>query len=449
MTYTPNDPPYPAYRATAKGSFAEDSTIRRWPIIIDSAITEVKDHMDKIDSHSPEHIEGKEILKGIETLKAEILQDKPLRLIHDDESDAESWNANIRKHFPFATWFSGTWLFNECYLYRRLRECFCTTTHWKNFDPFACQKISTFRSSYSSVFALAKKMPELIKPMDKEEWQFVYHELIQVCLWGNATDLSLLTNMTEEDIKRLQATEKHRLEEQRKFIVVDHIDKLWEQLETLENGKIEFVLDNSGFEVFVDLVLADWLIQTKKASQVIFNCKTIPWFVSDVMPKDIPILFESCLDPTFFPVDPKRTAEDVEALENMVRRWQRYVQEGQLVIRSHPFWCSGLSYWYLKSDALGLYNDMKNSDLIIFKGDLNYRKLVFCCDWPVTTPFEEAIGKDMADFTSIVSLRTNKADPIVGLEEGQREEIEKTASYNEWRCSGKYAVVEYSKGSRK
>lgn len=127
-----------------------------------------------------------------------------------------------------------------------MRESYSLSTHWKAYDVFNNNKISTFRGSSASVFDLAMKMPQLITSMDLEKQELVFQELIQVCLWGNATDLSLLTNMTEEDIKRLQAIEKEKLAEQLQFIVVNHIDQVWGKLKHMENARIDFVLDNSG-----------------------------------------------------------------------------------------------------------------------------------------------------------------------------------------------------------
>ncbi|CAO3701622.1 unnamed protein product [Rhizopus stolonifer] len=316
--------------------------------------------------------------------------------------------------------------------------------YWVGYDCFETQKLDTFKGSFTAVFDLARKMPELIKEMPEEGKEIVYNELIEVCLWGNATDLSLLTNMTQEDIQRLQAIEKSRLEERKKFIVVDNTAALWNKLKHVNNGRIDFVLDNSGFEVFVDMIFADWLLQSKKASQIVFHCKTIPWFVSDVMPKDMPMMFEKCLDREFFPGN--QSKQDVEALETMVHRWQSYLDNQQLKVVSDDFWCSGLSYWYMKSHAPKLFEDMKQSDLVIYKGDLNFRKLCFDCNWPITTPFKEAIGPQMAnEFTNIVSLRTNKADVLVGLSEEKVKEIEdRKITKQELRFSGKYAVVEYN-----
>ncbi|KAI8379884.1 hypothetical protein EDC96DRAFT_570704 [Choanephora cucurbitarum] len=440
----PNNPPYPAYRATNKESFAYDTTVRRWPIIIDSAITDVK--TTSAESKQERVEESENIISALEEIKQEIAKDTPLRLIKDKRHDAEKWNEDLTKYFPEATWFSGTWLFNECYLYRRIAEIFNNSKHWVDYDCFERQKNDTFKGSYNAVFDLARKMPELIKPMPEEKQEIIYDELIQICLWGNATDLSLLTNMSQEDIHRLQAVEQDRLAERRKFILADDTEKLWQKIKTLDNDRVDFVLDNSGFEVYVDMIFADWLLQTKKAGKVVFNCKTIPWFVSDVMPKDMPLMFDHCLDRDFFPHREDRSEEDFQALEVMVKRWKDYVATGQLEIRSDDFWCTGHAYWYMESVAPELFQDLATqSKLVIFKGDLNFRKLVFDCDWPVTTPFREAIGPSMAEkFTNIVSLRTNKADPIVGLTEETKKEIESKASRDEWRFSGKYAVVVYN-----
>ncbi|KAI9493636.1 hypothetical protein BDB00DRAFT_787743 [Zychaea mexicana] len=443
-TVTPNNPPFSAYRGADKGSFAWDSTVRRWPIILDNAIADLEKEVQQTTDDKARQ-EGKTILDAIADLKNEIAADRPLRLINDKEDDTDDWNRHLASYFAGATWFGGTWLFNECYMYRRLHENFSNSTCWKQYDPFNVQKLATFKGSHGSVFDLAHKMPTLIQPMTVEQLEIVYDELIQVCLWGNATDLSLLTNMTEEDIKRLQAIEKDKLAEQKKRILVDDIEKLWEKIKSLQGSRVDFILDNSGFEVYVDLILADWLLQSGKASKVVLNCKAIPWFVSDVMPKDVPILFDCCLDRTFFPDHENRSEDDFIALETMVKRWKSYVDDGKLIVREHKFWCSGLPYWYLKSEAPELFNDLRQSDLVIFKGDLNFRKLLFDCDWPVTTPFKTAIGKEMGtEFTNIVSLRTNKADTIAGLPEGLKEELEKTVTPLEWRCSGKYAVVEYN-----
>lgn len=80
---------------------------------------------------------------------------------------------------------------------------------------------------------------------------------VVVCLWGNATDLSLLINMTEEQIKSLQSTGGESLAATEKNILGNDLDRFWDHVKTLREktgGRIDFVLDNAGFELYCDCV---------------------------------------------------------------------------------------------------------------------------------------------------------------------------------------------------
>jgi Damage-control phosphatase ARMT1-like domain len=75
--------------------------------------------------------------------------------------------------------------------------------------------------------------------------QLIFHELTQICLWGNATDLSLLINMTEDDIRNLQSTGGEHLADTEKNILGNQMDKIWNLLGKMKNGRLDFVLDNA------------------------------------------------------------------------------------------------------------------------------------------------------------------------------------------------------------
>ena len=80
---------------------------------------------------------------------------------------------------------------------------------------------------------------------DPSKVEVIFKEMIQMCLWGNATDLSLLTHMTEEDIRNLQTVEKEAQAARSKFILKDDQDAAWNQVKSLSNARVDFVLDNS------------------------------------------------------------------------------------------------------------------------------------------------------------------------------------------------------------
>lgn len=69
-------------------------------------------------------------------------------------------------------------------------------------------------------------------------------EMIQADLWGNATDLSLLVDLNYEDLKKLQAVGAAAQAEQAKKILRDDLPKVWALLKTMDNGRVDIVMDN-------------------------------------------------------------------------------------------------------------------------------------------------------------------------------------------------------------
>lgn len=68
--------------------------------------------------------------------------------------------------------------------------------------------------------------------------------MIEISLWGNATDLSLLATIKFEDLERLQG--KKAILEQQKNIVVNDMEEVFEYFDTLKDAQIDIVLDNAG-----------------------------------------------------------------------------------------------------------------------------------------------------------------------------------------------------------
>ncbi|KAL8719664.1 MAG: hypothetical protein Q9225_003361 [Loekoesia sp. 1 TL-2023] len=368
------------------------------------------------------------------------------------------------------TWFDVPWLYAECYLYR-----------WKTYDVFARQKMSTFRSSRPAVLELAAQYKQLISQIQDETpklktpeeiekaEKLLFTEMCEICLWGNATDLSLLTSLTYEDIQKLQGADARKSSE--KNILVNDLPKAYESLKAAQklnpksSRRVDIVLDNAGFELFVDLILAGYLLAAGLATQIVLHPKSIPWFVSDVLPVDLASLLNALADPQRFystPSDndshgsktPQPLSEkEVSELSYLFQHWTTLYNDGQLTVRPNLFWTGPGSYWRLPKTAPSLYEDLRESELVIFKGDLNYRKLAGDAMWPTTTPFDIAIGP-MGSGSGIraLVLRTCKADTVVGLPEGEDERLKSMDSGGEdsgarkWAWSGKWAVVQFHDG---
>ncbi|KAH8094465.1 DUF89 domain-containing protein [Cristinia sonorae] len=478
--------PFPAYDPTDKsGSY--DTVVRRWPIILTNIIDTVYKLNHKLGTDSElldseydqatvrkKIEEGKGVIERISKLKYEMARDRPLEKMPDDgEAYTDVYNAELerlegeKKH----TWFTAPWLYAECYLYRLLRSYLNQTTQWRTFDPFFEQKEATFKSSGAAIYQLAKVMHDLEGEKaelsaDPDKLLVIFREMIQMCLWGNATDLSLLTHMSHDDIANLQSVGKDAQAARKEYILKDDQEKVWEHLKTLKgkNARIDFVLDNAGFELFTDFVFADFLVTyTPYASSVVFHPKLIPWFVSDVTPADFSSAIPNLLSDSFFPpptdepdasgvVTPSSPPEEHTYLRQMASRWQQYLADGTFKLsvpdstplgKSDPkadFWTGPWPYWNMKELSPEVFVSLENSGLVIFKGDLNYRKLTGDVAWPAPTPFETAIGP-LAGAFPILSLRTNKADVVVGVPQEVADALD--AKGEKWRVNGKYALVSF------
>jgi hypothetical protein len=340
--------------------------------------------------------------------------------------------------------------------------------------------MSTFKSSRPAVLELAARYKDLVAQLEqgtpqgsKEELEaaekILFTEICEICLWGNATDLSLLTSLTYEDIQKLQGSEARKASE--KNILANDLPKAFEVLKKaqIENPKgerrVDIVLDNAGFELYVDLILAGYLLSANLATSVVLHPKSLPWFVSDVLPSDFAALLNALADPRGFyetPDDDDKHAgrvpaalseKEADELSFLFKSWGGYHAEGQLVLRPNRFWTHAGSYWRLPKTQETLWEDLKGSELVVFKGDLNYRKLTGDVAWEPTTPFTQAIGPlGPGSGMRTLALRTCKADVVVGLPKGEDEKLKATeggggdSGARKWAWSGKWAVVQFCDG---
>ncbi|KAI4155497.1 MAG: hypothetical protein LQ340_000973 [Diploschistes diacapsis] len=482
------DPKVPPYSTSDQTSFAYISARDRWPVIITGAIDDV--HRAVSACNDIEKVkEGKAIVENIAKLKYELQHNRNLRpLIDDGGADIATYNTELSAR-DTPSWFAVSWLYAECYLYRRLHTLFSTSTYWRSYDVFARQKLSTFRSSRSAVMELAGRYRTLIEELssganqaDKSREEIaaaerlLFTEMAEICLWGNATDLSLLTSLSYDDIQKLQGSQARKDSE--KNILVNDLPAAFESLKASRSANpsadrtVDIILDNAGFELFVDLLLAGYLISSNLCSHVILHPKSQPWFVSDVTPPDFAALLNALADPRAFYTAPTDDDKDVdrgslqplgeietEDIAFLFEHWSGLHAEGKLALRPNGFWTGPGSYWRLahgqEEKEKALWEDLRSSGLVIFKGDLNYRKLTGDVMWPPTTPFASSLGPlGPGSGIRTLALRTCKADVVVGLPEGKDEEIRATeggggdGGARKWAWSGKWAVVQFCDGKK-
>lgn len=252
--------------------------------------------------------------------------------------------------------------------------------------------------------------------------------MMQFSLWGNMFDLSLFSGV---DVSTKLSTQLKTMES--KILSNDdrqtcsYLEYLIQNV-PIHERRVDFVLDNTGPELFFDLCLAEYLYRHNMASTVYFHVKSMPWFVSDVMRKDF-----------FWQIEKMKATDTCSIMAEFGGRLQQHMQDNTWQIVENSFWTTHHDYNDMSSTAPDLYNSLQLSSLIIFKGDLNYRKLLGDRNWPNTYQFCDALRSFRP--APIVALRTLKADLVVGLADGLSNELFERES--NWMIAGKYGVIQF------
>lgn len=331
---------------------------------------------------------------------------------------------------------------------RSIQRILNSSKKWQNYDLFKRQKDSTFIKSRAAVEELACRYLQIVADTrlaqneNKEEAKrLLYIEMTEMALWGNATDLSLLANRTLEDLQSLQG--RDAIQKSQRNIVDNDTNDVWTYLQRTAgqpSRRIDIILDNAGFELYTDVLYAAYLLDAGIATSVQLHTKEFPWFVSDVTPPDVDSLFYHLDSSDCFPCR--------EYLDQLIPRLRKFFQSGAITTTSDPFWTTPFSFHEMPSRAPALFNELQSSYLVIFKGDLNYRKLTRDGLWPHTTTYEEALGPlGKQSGVKTLALRTNKSDVCVGVETQTKvDALNEEAPDGAWIQNGKYAVVSFNDG---
>ncbi|MFF1787680.1 damage-control phosphatase ARMT1 family protein [Kitasatospora sp. NPDC058243] len=302
-------------------------------------------------------------------------------------------------------WGEAPFLWAESYFYRRLLDAigYFRSGAWQGVDPFA-----PFKNAELAGAAVDDELAALSKLDGLPETRRA-ESLLSSALWGNRADLSF--QITAEAGGSTASD-----------LVADDSALLWAELDRAKGGCVCVVADNAGRELLPDLVLIDLLLTRGLAAQVVLYVKPQPYYVSDATMTDALASLERL-----------RTAT-TEAAEAVGKRLWHAMNSGTLVVRTHPFFCAPLPFHDMPTDLRAEFTD---AAMTIFKGDLNYRRLVGDQLWPPTTPFTKTAGHFPS---AVAALRTLKSDVLVGVDAATVTELDSTGT--SWRTNGRHAVIQ-------
>lgn len=367
-----------------------------------------------------------------------------------DDDEWNQWNQIVQPYVENNdTWLSTPWLVAEFYLYRRLLECtgyFDPLSIGYKYDPFQTQKRSGLFSSIASAERVMKKIEALTKNNDfnkNSKWNRDGTAFaVELALWGNKMDLSLwpvssTASKEQQQQQQQKETFSKVLEAAKENLLHDDTDELLELCEILQRnggGNIDIIVDNAGFELVTDLVMADHLISNGIAKCVTFQLKSHPTFVSDAMEKDLleTVQYFQSLD----------GEESYPCCVRAGRRWASYLSSGKWTCKEDKFWVQGRAMWEMDEH---LFSDLTSRcDLAFVKGDANYRRLLGDCAWDYTTSFQQIVGVYFP--SPVCALRTLKSEVACGIDASQ---IQRASSLDDqWLVNGRFGVVHLGTGAR-
>jgi hypothetical protein len=457
------------------GSFARRTIVKRKPQIIQQVIEDTPYPPDIVRALGA-------FAEEIATSSMQPLQE---RTTHG-EAEVALWNHELAK-YQGRPWLDAPWYFAEAYFYRRLMETvrYFQPGPWKYHDPFGVKKRAqiaqtiagalgstdlaeileeagarseTFAQQDGETFAqrdretFAQRDRETFAQQDRETFaqqdretfaqrgrrdgarsetfaqhteESVFDVLLHAALWGNRADLSNYTVARGEPGRETLAALMAQVGDERPNVLIDHTDAVRQLLSTpVSEGTqhIAFINDNVGLDVLFDLMLSDFMLDRGWVHAVTLHLKAWPFFVSDAMPEDI------------FTTITLLQSSGNASVRQLGTRLFTYIETGHLILKADPFWTSPLMFRQMPAS---LREALAQTDLVILKGDVNYRRLLGDRHWPYTTQMEAVTTYFPAPF---LVLRTLKGEIMVGLQPGQAEAM--AAEDPTWLINGKRGVIQ-------
>jgi len=326
--------------------------------------------------------------------------------------DAARWREWDRGRYG-KPWSDAPFLWSESFFFRRILQATGfygsaepATAAWATVDPYAPMKdVELADPGLEAAFGWYAALPDL-----EPERRFA--ALVEACVLGNRADLVFQVTELVENYAVLSPP------------LADDTAALLGRLSTDGSARVAVVCDNAGRELLADLLLAQDLLASGLAEGIDFHVKPEPYYISDATTADVGKALN-------------RLRAMPGGLGAAGHRLYEYAAEGRLGIRTHPFWCSPLSFHEMPDDLRAEFDAAR---VVVFKGDLNYRRLVGDCLWEPTTPFSDAVAYLRG--LPVAALRTLKSDVVVGVPGERVERLD--AEEPDWRINGRQTVVQFS-----
>ncbi len=125
----------------------------------------------------------------------------------------------------------------------------------------------------------------------------------------------------------------------------------------------------------------------------------------------------------------------LKTFEIWVGACETTLNRGRLDLKTDFYWISPLAGWEMPDE---LREELGQADLLISKGDANYRRWLGDRHWEPDLPIDVPLAYRPAP---LLLMRVLKAEMVVGLEPGQAQQMDK--DHQGWMSNGHWGVIQF------
>lgn len=370
-----------------------------------------------------------------------------LKLSDNDQAQIEKWTNNLNYDSIGSFFYKGPFIDVEHYFYFAILDHIKKTGLDKELkwnDPYASKKELSITKDYTNDntrLAKGKIYNSKIKITLNLGYQILQKEknlkaLLKANLSSNSTDLSQMFWSEFRDVKAV-TNDSQNFE--------DYTDNIIKKNTTLENTNI--LVDNYGHEFLCDLILGIYLINFNISQKVTYHVNKLPIFVSDIIEKDFNKIITQLKA-----LCENKTAEEKKEFE-VINKIEELYKEGRIIIKPNFFWNMPTTYSSLfKKDAPEYHKELQKiftggesqKELLIIKGDLNYRRTV----GDIIISPSEKINKYIKYISCPTLIIRSFKSNVVLLGKDNKEDIFKTNfDYDyggiDWKTEGRAGIIQF------
>jgi len=352
----------------------------------------------KLVSNLLEQQENQKYKQSLELLK----EINKIEFIIGKHSEYKIWNKYIAK-FNDKNIHNVPFLFAEFYFYWKILDA--TNYFETKIDPFRNQKQASALKATNSIQDLVKFVFDKNITIN-DKWENIFTNL----LWSNR----------EGDLSQISMLSSKSNSEKEQILINDTL----KSHDFIKNNcyQVDFILDNSGYELATTLVLVFFLFENKLVKDINLHAKKYPFFVSDTTIEDINFMLKIFAE------------HSDENINYMAETLTSYLNKN-LKVYDDEFWTEPINF-----DNDKIKNKLYRSHLVIIQGDLNYRRLIGDNLWA----YDMDINLLTKYFpTNFLIIRTLKSEVLVNVPYEKVQEI--SENNPQWLTDGSYGIIQLVK----